>query len=216
MCSSDLDALKALLEKGSLSTSFFDFGAIWTTLNGMLSDKDSPLYALAANLPQAILDSVKDVLGAELSVPFVGSWAPRMDEAFVNFSLADVPADKGLMAKIVKAAAGYMAASAPSPLDRLMEAKAVAEPVRRFRPNESVLSNEMFDLSPHIRIVRNRLRNDVHRTLQCFFPTVDFFSLTDRSEEHTSELQSRQYLVCRLLLEKKKRLLLTFVMSFFF
>src|SRR5438445_3074364 len=28
--------------------------------------------------------------------------------------------------------------------------------------------------------------------------------LTDRSEEHTSELQSRQYLVCRLLLEKKK------------
>src|SRR3712207_8888787 len=29
---------------------------------------------------------------------------------------------------------------------------------------------------------------------------VDFY----RSEEHTSELQSRQYLVCRLLLEKKK------------
>src|SRR3712207_8622260 len=30
-----------------------------------------------------------------------------------------------------------------------------------------------------------------------------------RSEEHTSELQSRQYLVCRLLLEKKK----TFIIS---
>src|SRR3712207_8248037 len=29
-------------------------------------------------------------------------------------------------------------------------------------------------------------------------------SLWMRSEEHTSELQSRQYLVCRLLLEKKK------------
>src|SRR3712207_7215288 len=29
-------------------------------------------------------------------------------------------------------------------------------------------------------------------------------SLEERSEEHTSELQSRQYLVCRLLLEKKK------------
>src|SRR3712207_9387904 len=29
---------------------------------------------------------------------------------------------------------------------------------------------------------------------------------TRRSEEHTSELQSRQYLVCRLLLEKKKKL----------
>src|SRR3712207_8714178 len=30
-----------------------------------------------------------------------------------------------------------------------------------------------------------------------------------RSEEHTSELQSRQYLVCRLLLEKNKKLKLT-------
>src|SRR3712207_8931215 len=30
-----------------------------------------------------------------------------------------------------------------------------------------------------------------------------------RSEEHTSELQSRQYLVCRLLLEKKKKTLYT-------
>src|SRR3712207_8162334 len=32
------------------------------------------------------------------------------------------------------------------------------------------------------------------------------FSFTGRSEEHTSELQSRQYLVCRLLLEKKKKI----------
>src|SRR3712207_7045297 len=31
----------------------------------------------------------------------------------------------------------------------------------------------------------------------------------ERSEEHTSELQSRQYLVCRLLLEQKKPHLLT-------
>src|SRR3712207_7644363 len=30
-----------------------------------------------------------------------------------------------------------------------------------------------------------------------------------RSEEHTSELQSRQYLVCRLLLEKKKKLIVS-------
>src|SRR5947209_7685872 len=31
-------------------------------------------------------------------------------------------------------------------------------------------------------------------------------SRPSRSEEHTSELQSRQYLVCRLLLEKKKQI----------
>src|SRR3712207_8049474 len=33
---------------------------------------------------------------------------------------------------------------------------------------------------------------------------TDRLRATARSEEHTSELQSRQYLVCRLLLEKKK------------
>src|SRR3712207_7140140 len=35
-------------------------------------------------------------------------------------------------------------------------------------------------------------------------PLVEVPDLRPRSEEHTSELQSRQYLVCRLLLEKKK------------
>src|SRR5438445_2700567 len=34
---------------------------------------------------------------------------------------------------------------------------------------------------------------------------IQFHKVTIRSEEHTSELQSRQYLVCRLLLEKKKK-----------
>src|SRR3712207_8659086 len=33
---------------------------------------------------------------------------------------------------------------------------------------------------------------------------------SSRSEEHTSELQSRQYLVCRLLLEKKKKYTITY------
>src|SRR3712207_7087099 len=37
--------------------------------------------------------------------------------------------------------------------------------------------------------------------------------LPARSEEHTSELQSRQYLVCRLLLEKKNQHLLTTINS---
>src|SRR5215208_7213754 len=35
--------------------------------------------------------------------------------------------------------------------------------------------------------------------------------LRDRSEEHTSELQSRGHLVCRLLLEKKKHLTLIYL-----
>src|SRR3712207_8368067 len=45
--------------------------------------------------------------------------------------------------------------------------------------------------SPHFR----------HGRRSKFLPS----RLAARSEEHTSELQSRQYLVCRLLLEKKKK-----------
>src|SRR3712207_8687533 len=40
------------------------------------------------------------------------------------------------------------------------------------------------------------------------------FDAIGRSEEHTSELQSRQYLVCRLLLEKKKHITLIVSSSF--
>src|SRR3712207_7184988 len=43
-------------------------------------------------------------------------------------------------------------------------------------------------------------RNDVEKTKE------SFIQHEKRSEEHTSELQSRQYLVCRLLLEKKKKI----------
>src|SRR5437763_3812523 len=38
-----------------------------------------------------------------------------------------------------------------------------------------------------------------------FSPGTIFFASSTRSEEHTSELQSPMYLVCRLLLEKKKK-----------
>src|SRR3712207_8332153 len=38
-------------------------------------------------------------------------------------------------------------------------------------------------------------------------PAGTSYRTRSRSEEHTSELQSRQYLVCRLLLEKKKMIL---------
>src|SRR3712207_8756735 len=40
---------------------------------------------------------------------------------------------------------------------------------------------------------------------RCTCPTIERGVTRFRSEEHTSELQSRQYLVCRLLLEKKKK-----------
>src|SRR5690349_23735833 len=63
-----------------------------------------------------------------------------------------------------------------------------------------------------LRARRRHLRRrvpDAHRRLLVQFGSRRVRVRTaDRSEEHTSELQSRRDLVCRLLLEKKKRILL--------
>src|SRR6266404_8011094 len=48
--------------------------------------------------------------------------------------------------------------------------------------------------------IRRRRTNDWHRPQR-----TQHRAPADRSEEHTSELQSLAYLVCRLLLEKKKK-----------
>src|SRR5689334_24837089 len=52
-------------------------------------------------------------------------------------------------------------------------------------------------------LLLNRLRNPVLNQLRRFLPTHKLKH--HRSEEHTSELQSQFHLVCRLLLEKKKK-----------
>src|SRR3712207_8263093 len=54
----------------------------------------------------------------------------------------------------------------------------------------------------HIR--REHARDRRQRAMQALEVAVHLRRRAVRSEEHTSELQSRQYLVCRLLLEKKK------------
>src|SRR2546425_2530366 len=61
-------------------------------------------------------------------------------------------------------------------------------------------------LFPYTTLFRSR--GDLERTfgvrLAANVAEVDVVGRGDRSEEHTSELQSLAYLVCRLLLEKKK------------
>src|SRR5258707_11725483 len=56
-------------------------------------------------------------------------------------------------------------------------------------------------LFPYTTLFRSRWRRPTGDRLH---PRVPARPGVPRSEEHTSELQSRQYLVCRLLLEKKK------------
>src|SRR3712207_7799290 len=76
-----------------------------------------------------------------------------------------------------------------------------------FRSASGIPREEVF--------VTSKLNNGFHAhddalkafdgTLEALkFDHVDLFLVHWRSEEHTSELQSRQYLVCRLLLEKTR------------
>src|SRR3712207_9459263 len=66
----------------------------------------------------------------------------------------------------------------------------------------SLLGKSIEEQETHARALRHKMAQPFGcrgESLKC--------RSEGRSEEHTSELQSRQYLVCRLLLEKKKNLL---------
>src|SRR3712207_7066181 len=77
-----------------------------------------------------------------------------------------------------------------------------------FRSSGKVqVSRQPSSASPSLRIDAVA-PNPVFHSLVTSYVTVQATAAgaatAGRSEEHTSELQSRQYLVCRLLLEKKK------------
>src|SRR3712207_7580684 len=64
---------------------------------------------------------------------------------------------------------------------------------------DSLRSGSRRQQKDRVQIV---FREQAGEFLAFFRRVIDY---QHRSEEHTSELQSRQYLVCRLLLEKKKK-----------
>src|SRR5438445_7639138 len=70
-------------------------------------------------------------------------------------------------------------------------------------------TTEIYTLSLHdalpISTTYSSSSNALRMTTLVIRPASAAWRAVSRSEEHTSELQSRQYLVCRLLLEKKKK-----------
>src|SRR3712207_7490211 len=74
--------------------------------------------------------------------------------------------------------------------------------LRRRRLFDQLHALDLLELAHGLR----RFRRDLPEPIVELAQPRDLLLLVVRSEEHTSELQSRQYLVCRLLLEKKKQL----------
>src|SRR5258707_1251049 len=73
----------------------------------------------------------------------------------------------------------------------------VIQPLPRFVPIATSLGFFAMKRSNEVSAVVNWVFNEA----------TNSSAESGRSEEHTSELQSRQYLVCRLLLEKKKKII---------
>src|SRR5947209_16695184 len=69
-------------------------------------------------------------------------------------------------------------------------------------PYTTLFRSQFFRETLHVPFQRRAVTRIVF--VNVYFGELAEIGEADRSEEHTSELQSRQYLVCRLLLEKKK------------
>src|SRR3712207_8215531 len=92
----------------------------------------------------------------------------------------------------------------------LVEGKSGAAPITKFDastfPVRFACEVKGFDPSAYMeRKEAKRADPFTQYAVACAVQAMQDAGLADRSEEHTSELQSRQYLVCRLLLEKKKQ-----------
>src|SRR3712207_6893332 len=68
------------------------------------------------------------------------------------------------------------------------------------RRHKGSVASDLAQGEPKEKVRCGDTTRPTHRFASCLVIVLDGL----RSEEHTSELQSRQYLVCRLLLEKKK------------
>src|SRR3712207_7792442 len=76
---------------------------------------------------------------------------------------------------------------------------------RSFAQDLNRFNNELQSLVSGLHSRMRNLENTWRDQEQKKFSEAFEQTVKTRSEEHTSELQSRQYLVCRLLLEKKKK-----------
>src|SRR5947209_17353164 len=90
----------------------------------------------------------------------------------------------------------------------LAEIHALMPRFRAYDPERHLLVVELIDGGENLSELHRRLNGfpeDVAQRVGELLARYHMASMRDllRSEEHTSELQSRQYLVCRLLLEKK-------------
>src|SRR5256885_11800235 len=131
-------------------------------------------------------------------------YAQRLSTVEVNYTFYRMPNAKTVVGWDQATPAGFtFVLKAPQRITHMARLKDVDDPLRYFietaRKLGPKLGPMLFQLPPNFKKDLDRL-ND----LLTQFP-ADLRCAWERSEEHTSELQSPCNLVCRLLLEKKKQ-----------
>src|SRR2546422_6235332 len=94
-------------------------------------------------------------------------------------------------------------------VDRVAETDEEILITRNGRPAAVLVSPDEYESWKETRAVQSdrELMQEIRRGLRALRRGGRIYTLEElRSEEHTSELQSRLHLVCRLLLEKKKQI----------
>src|SRR3989441_4624199 len=107
-----------------------------------------------------------------------------------------------LFAKLGLLAGGWNATlSYSGATNKIYQAGSLPDDVVDARPDSNFTGGDYFaPLAHQVTLNAQRALGSAQLSANVFGRRLD----TDRSEEHTSELQSLAYLVCRLLLEKKK------------
>src|SRR5436309_10047497 len=104
--------------------------------------------------------------------------------------------------------------ASPERLVSVVGDRARSSPIKGTRPRGDTPEEDERPASDLISSPKDRAenvmiadlgRNDLGRACEAGSVRAETLCALERSEEHTSELQSRENLVCRLLLEKKKR-----------
>jgi len=91
-----------LLDKKLIGGGFVDMAAIWDYLGKEAADPKSFLLA-PVDLDEPIINIVKSLFDAELSIPFIKVWVPEVETSFLELTLVDVPREKRLFPKLLSA-----------------------------------------------------------------------------------------------------------------
>ncbi|NLL36498.1 MAG: hypothetical protein GX256_03120 [Fretibacterium sp.] len=101
--------VQALLEESSIGVGFLDFDAIWSWLKKEM-DSDESLLVAMMGLEPPILEGIRTVLGARLSVPFLSFCTSSIETAFVDFVIAEVPEDERLIPRVIQVVKAFLGA----------------------------------------------------------------------------------------------------------